>query len=57
MTVALIDWLRHKCAQFDFSPAGVFQTDGEHDWPMVAADVDDLVTQLDAGGFLTRLLQ
>jgi hypothetical protein len=55
MTVALIDWLRHECAQFDFSPAGVFQTDGEHDWPMVAADVDDLVTQLDAGGFLTPL--
>lgn len=55
MAVALIEWLKEHCAQFVFAPAGVFQTDGELDWPLVANDTDELIDKLDTGGFLTPL--
>ena len=55
MPLALIDWLREQCADFEFAPAGVFQADGTTEWPMVAQDAADLTEQLDAGGFLTPL--
>ncbi|MEI2707085.1 MAG: hypothetical protein V9E89_17975 [Ilumatobacteraceae bacterium] len=55
MLLSLADWLKEQCAQFVFAPAGVFQTDGELDWPLVANDADELIGQLDTGGFLTPL--
>lgn len=55
MVARLNDWLRAVCAEFEFVPAGVFQTDGQHDWPLVANDVSELTAQLDTGGFLTPL--
>lgn len=55
MAEALIDWLRAQCADFVFNPAGVYQASGEHDWPLFAADADDLTRQLDAGGHLLPL--
>ena len=55
MTAQLGEWLRDQCKDFVFSPAGVFQTDGKHDWPLHADNVDELVEKLDDGGFLTPL--
>jgi hypothetical protein len=55
VAVVLMDWLRQQCTEFEFAPAGVFQKKGEHDWPLVASDANELVTKLDAGGFLTPL--
>ena len=55
VAISLIDWLREQCSNFEFVPAGVFQTDGKADWPLVAQDVTDLTDQLDAGGFLSPL--
>ena len=55
MAAELIEWLKEQCRDFEFAPAGVFQTDGETDWPFVANDADELVSKLDAGGFLTPL--
>lgn len=51
----LIDWLRQECEGFAFSPAGVLQTDGCQDWPLLANDIADLVVKLDSGGFLSPL--
>ncbi len=55
VSVPLIEWLREQCLEFVFSPAGVFQAVGEHEWPLIAGDIDELVTKLDDGGFLTPL--
>jgi hypothetical protein len=52
---ALIDWLRAECARFSFNPAGVYQRSGDHAWPLVANDPDDLTSQLDEGGHLLPL--
>jgi hypothetical protein len=51
----LESWLRQQCAEFVFRPEGVYVANGEHDWPLVAADAPDLTDQLEAGGHLVSL--
>ncbi len=50
-----MDWLRARCSEFRFNPAGVYQATGEHDWPLSASGPEDLTRQLDEGGHLLPL--
>ena len=38
-----------------FLPAGVYVEQGEHEWPLVADDPEDLTAKLDDGGHLVSL--
>ena len=51
----LLPWLRQQCDEFVFFPAGVYVEQGDHDWPLVAGDPQDLTAKLDAGGHLVSL--
>lgn len=51
----VLDWLRARCAEFEFDVAGVFRRHGDHDWPFDAADPEDLEAKLLAGGHLLPL--
>lgn len=51
----LEEWLRHQCSDYKFEVRGVFDARGDHHWPLVAQDPDDLVRQLDEGGHLLPL--
>lgn len=55
MPLSLIEWLRSQGDQFVFNPAGVYQATGDHDWPLVAADMEELTRKLDDGGHLLPL--
>lgn len=51
----LLSWLRAQCADFVFLPAGVYVEQGDHAWPLVARDAEELTNRLDAGGHLVSL--
>ncbi len=51
----LLTWLRTVCDAYDFDAHGVFKAAGDHDWPLVASDPDDLLSQLGQGGHLLPL--
>ena len=53
--IDLLDWLRTQCADFVFKPEGVYVSRGDHDWPLVALDPENLTAQLEAGGHLVSL--
>lgn len=48
-------WLREQCESYQFQVRGVFDARGHHEWPLVAADADDLIQQLSEGGHLLPL--
>jgi hypothetical protein len=48
-------WLRKQCADFVFLPAGVYVEQGDHDWPFIAHDGEDLTAKLDEAGHLVSL--
>lgn len=48
-TVAAIDLLRVICADYSFEPIAIYKIAGNHDWPVVAQDEDDLAGQLAVG--------
>jgi hypothetical protein len=48
-------WLRVQCAEFVFLPAGVYVEQGDHNWPLVANDGEELTYLLDQGGHLVSL--
>lgn len=51
----LQSWLRQRCAEFVFRPEGVYVSDGDHEWPLVAEDAGELTQQLEDGGHLVSL--
>jgi restriction endonuclease EcoRV len=51
----LLDWLRQVCAEYRFDVLAVYLREGMHDWPITAADADDLERQLRAGGHFLPL--
>lgn len=51
----LLSWLRQQCREFVFLPAGVYVEQGDHDWPLVAHDPEELTTKLDETGHLVSL--
>jgi hypothetical protein len=51
----VLDWLRVRCAEFDFDVAGVFRRHGDHDWPFDTTGPEDLESKLLAGGHLLPL--
>lgn len=51
----LLQWLRKQCNEFIFLPAGVYVEQGDHDWPLVAQDPEELTTKLDEAGHLAPL--
>lgn len=51
----LLGWLRERCADFVFLPAGVYVEQGDHDWPLIATGPEDLTAKLDAAGHLVSL--
>jgi hypothetical protein len=54
-TLDLQEWLRVQCDSFAFEPEGVYLRSGQHDWPLVASDADDLTAQLADAGQLVPL--
>jgi hypothetical protein len=58
MMAELLDlqkWLRQQCSEFLFMPAGVYIEQGDHDWPLVAHDGEELTLLLDEAGHLVSL--
>jgi len=53
--VSAEQWLRQQCSEYKFDLRGVFRRRGEHDWPLTAADEDDLEHLLRDGGHLLPL--
>lgn len=51
----LINWLRQRCGEYELDIAAVFRRRGSHDWPLLAANEDDLHQQLAVGGHLLPL--
>jgi hypothetical protein len=49
------EWLRERCAEYRFEVQGIFDARGEHEWPLVAADSEDLVKRLAEGGHILPL--
>jgi restriction endonuclease EcoRV len=48
-------WIRQQCAEFVFLPAGVYLEQGDHDWPLIAHDGEELTAKLDEAGHLVSL--
>jgi hypothetical protein len=55
LRVDLEEWLRERCAEYSFEVQGVFDARGDHQWPLVAKDHDDLIRQLAEGGHVLPL--
>lgn len=51
----LESWIRQQCADFVFLPAGVYVEQGDHDWPLIAHDGEELTAMLDESGHLVSL--
>ncbi len=51
--VSVEKWLRQQCAEYDCGLGGLFRSQGEHEWPVIAQDEDDLEAQLNAGGHIS----
>jgi hypothetical protein len=51
----LLSWLRESAADYRFDVAAVYRHDGDHKWPLKAANADDLERQLLAGGHFLPL--
>ena len=51
----LLAWLRQAYATYELDVEAVYRREGHHDWPLEAADADDLARQLDAGGHFLPL--
>jgi hypothetical protein len=51
----LLAWLRAVCSDYLFDIEAVFKREGDHDWPLIARDPDDLVRRLSAGGHFLPL--
>jgi hypothetical protein len=50
-----MSWLRGLCDEYRFDAAAVFRRDGEHPWPLVAGDADELELLLKEGGHFLPL--
>lgn len=55
MAIDVQTWLREQCAEFVFLPAGVYVEQGDHRWPLLARDSEQLTDMLEAGGHLVSL--
>jgi hypothetical protein len=53
--IDLMTWLRSCCASHAFEVAGVFLRQGDHPWPIIAADAQELERKLGEGGHLRPL--
>ena len=51
----LLTWLRAECGRYEVEPVAVYRRRGDHPWPLVAQDADDLTRQLEAGGHFLPL--
>jgi hypothetical protein len=52
---ALLTWLHEISAEFGFDVAAIYKKEGYHEWPLTAADADELETKLDDGGHFLPL--
>lgn len=48
-TAQAIALLRQTCAGYDFEPIAIYKTRGQHEWPLIADDEEDLALKLAAG--------
>ena len=53
----LLAWLRDTCGDFGFDVVALYKREGDHDWPVSAADAADLERQLEDGGHFLPLPQ
>jgi hypothetical protein len=51
----LLEWLRERCAAYQFDVTAVFRRNGQHQWPLVAANESELARKLADGGHLLAL--
>lgn len=51
----LLTWLRDVCGRYELEPVAVYRKQGRHDWPLQAADADELERKLDQGGHFLPL--
>lgn len=48
-------WLVAVCASYRFDPLAIYRHRGQHEWPLVGDDADDLARKLDLGGHFLPL--
>lgn len=48
-TASAIELLRQTCASYQFEPIAIYKKHGSHDWPLNAADEEELAAKLAAG--------
>lgn len=51
----VLTWLRNECDGYSFDVSALFTRDGDHAWPLTAANPDDLDAQLRQGGHFLAL--
>ncbi len=51
----LLAWIRAACVAYDFDVTALYRRDAEHDWPVEAADPEELARKLEAGGHFLPL--
>lgn len=51
----VLEWLREVCGEFVFDVVAVYRRAGDHAWPLVGGDADDLERKLAEGGHLLPL--
>ena len=51
----LLRWLSDRCSEYRLDVGGIFVRSGTHDWPITAANAQDLEAKLDSGGHLLAL--
>jgi hypothetical protein len=54
-TIDLLEWLRARCAAYEFDVTAIFRRSGQHRWPLVAGDERELERRLAEGGHLLPL--
>jgi hypothetical protein len=48
-TAQAVELLSEICAGYEFEPVAIYKRRGEHEWPLIAADEDELAARLAAG--------
>lgn len=54
-TFDLLDWLREQCAEYEFDVVALYRTHGDHPWPLMAQDENELERNLEDGAHFLPL--
>jgi hypothetical protein len=53
--IALLEWLREQCSEYEFDVVALYRTRGDHPWPITADDEAELELKLEDGAHFLPL--